>query len=214
LYKNRVTSKDLSLVAFRYDLDSDFAARLPQIYIFTLPVAVGDCHQALGEYSKALGQYTLSSTYAYINVAIEVPALWIKVAQNYIAWGNDQYKQGDVQGALDTYLKLITPTDHAPNSLLYQGVFASYGNKVKNPIATITKPETSNQNPLTISIVLDARTKLRMINAGLDFWGFSVNHFPIFKSTTSRASPPTSRSRPSRPSGSSSTSQHAVRTNS
>ncbi len=181
LYEKRIASVDLAFVGFRYDLDSDFAARLPQLYFFTLPVAMGDCYHELGEYNSALAQYTKAGTYQFINQPIEIPALWIKVAQNYLVWGDDRYRQNEVSSALDLYSKIILPDDTAPNSELYQGAFTSYGNQVKDLIATIANPDESTLNPKTISIVLDAHNKLNMIEAGLDFWGFSANHFPIFK---------------------------------
>lgn len=181
LYDKRIASKDLAFVGFRYDLDSDFAAKLPHMYFFSLPVAMGDCYQELGDYNAALAQYTKAAEYKYLNTSIEAPALWLKIAENYLAWGNDHYKQSEVQTALDVYSKIILPNDTAPNSLLYQGVFATFGNQIKNFIAAIANPDNSALNPKVIAVVLGARNKLKMIAAGLDFWGYSANHFPIFK---------------------------------
>jgi hypothetical protein len=182
LYEQRVASTDLTFVGFRYDLDSDFAVRLPQLYFFTLPVAIGDCHHELGAFAEAVAQYTQAAGYKFVNTAIEVPALWIRLAQTFLAWGDSHYRDGEVQSALDTYSKVLTPDGQAPaGSVLYAGALAPYGDQVKELIDDIGGAQSSTLNPKTVSIVLDVRNKLRMIAAGLDFFGFHANHFPIFK---------------------------------
>lgn len=180
-YAQRVDLKDLAVVNIAYNAFTDLAVNLPHMYLYQLPVCIGDCHHHLGEYNKALTQYQTASAYQYINTSIEVPALWIRVARNYLEWGNSNYKNEEVQKAADTYINIITADDKTPVSPLYKDKLKVYGDQVSALIAAIGDPDASTLNPDTINIVLDARNRLRMINAGLDYFGFPANYFPIFK---------------------------------
>lgn len=180
-YAQRVDLKDLAVVNIGYNAITDLAVNLPHMYLYQLPVCIGDCHHHLGEYPKALAQYQTASAYQYINTSIEVPALWIRVARNYLEWGNSHYKNEEVQKAFDTYVNIITVDDKTPASPLYKDKLKVYGDQVSALIAAIADPDASTLNPDTINIVLDARNRLRMINAGLDYFGFPANYFPIFK---------------------------------
>ncbi|MEV0117662.1 hypothetical protein AB0H77_31235 [Streptomyces sp. NPDC050844] len=182
MYRPRIERLDPVHLGLRFDLDAGFAAKLPHLYFFVLPVAIGDCHHHLGAFPTALDWYSKAATYRFINVTAELPSVWQKAAQNYLAWGNDLYKQAETPAALDAYSYVIRPDGEAPaGSPLYQGAYARYGDLVKEYIATLPDDAAETLSPKTISIVIDVRNKLRMIEAGLDFWGFSTNFFPIFK---------------------------------
>jgi hypothetical protein len=180
-YAQRVDLKDLAVVNIGYNAITDLAINLPHMYLYQLPVCMGDCHHYLGEYSKALSQYQTAAAYQYINTNIEVPALWIRVARNYLEWGNSFYKNNEVQKAFDTYVNVITADDKTPASPLYKDKLKGYGDQVSALIAAIADPDASTLNPDTVNIVLDVRNRLKMIHAGLDYFGFPANYFPIFK---------------------------------
>lgn len=180
-YDKRVDLKDLTAVNIGYNLITDLAINLPHMYLYQLPVCIGDCFHHLGEYNKALEQYQKAAAYQYINNNIEVPALWIRMGRNYLEWGNSFYKNEDIQKALNAYINVITVDNKTPASPLYKDKLKVYGDQVSVLIAAIADPDASNLNPDTINIVLDARNRLRMINAGLDYFGFPANYFPIFK---------------------------------
>lgn len=180
-YAQRVDLKELAVVNIGYNAITDLAINLPHMYLYQLPVCMGDCHHHLGEYNKALSQYQTAAGYQYINTSIEVPSLWIRVARNYLEWGNSHYKNEEVQKAFDTYVNVITADDKTPASPLYKDKLKAYGDQVSVLIAAIADPDASTLNPDTINIVLDIRNRLRMINAGLDYFGFPANYFPIFK---------------------------------
>lgn len=182
LFEMRVLAKDLKQIKPVYELKTDFASRLPHLYFYQIPVCIADCYHKLGEYSKALSGYLDAAGYEYVNKAIEIPALWLKIAINYLEWGNLQYKKGEPQDALTQYTQVIKPNDNAPaSSALYKKPLKIYGDKVKLLLASIDNPSNSNLNPKLISTVLDIRLKIQSIAAGLDFWGFPANFFPIFK---------------------------------
>lgn len=180
-YAKRVDLKELAVVNIGYNAITDLAVNLPHMYLYQLPVCLGDCYHHLGDYSKALQHYQTAAGYQYINTAIEVPALWIRAGRNYLEWGNSFYKNNEVQKATDTYINVITVDDKTPASPLYKDKLKAYGDQVSTLIANIADPDASVLNPDTVNIVLDIRNRLRMINAGLDYFGFPANYFPIFK---------------------------------
>lgn len=181
-YTKRAASKNFSEVVFTYAIKADLAVKLPHLYFYTLPVCIGDCYHNLGEYSKALQQYKKASEYKFINASYEVPSLWLKVAQNYLQWGNALFKDEDVQEALNVYSNIIKPDDSVrAASLLYSGKLNAYGTKVAAMIADVENAESSTLNPAVTGLVIDARTQLKKIAAGLDFYGFPANYVPIFK---------------------------------
>ncbi|MDR4498706.1 MAG: tetratricopeptide repeat protein [Candidatus Scalindua sp.] len=181
-YKKRVNLNSLEAVNIGYNLTTDIAVNLPHMYMYQLLVCIGDCYHYLGEFAKALEQYLNASNYQYINTNIELPALWIKIARNYHEWGNFHYRNENVQKASDVYVNVILANDAVPvNSPLYKDKLGIYGNQVAVLINNINNPDSSTLNPDTINLVLDVRNRLKMITAGLDYFGVPPNYFPIFK---------------------------------
>lgn len=180
-YEKRVDLTTLDAVNIGYYLATDIAINLPHMYLYQLPVCLADCYHHLGEFNKAQDQYQKAAAYQYINVNIEVPALWIRMGRNYLEWGNSFYKNDEIQKALDVYKNVITPDDQTPDSPLYKDKMNTYGVKVSALIAAIADPDAADLNPDAVNIVLDSRNRLRMIRAGLDYSGFPTNYFPIFK---------------------------------
>ena len=182
LFEKRVSANDFYRITPAYELATDFASRLPHLYFYQIPICIADCYNKLGEYNKALNTYLNAAKYQYINLNFEVPALWLKIASNYLDWGNSMYKNGEPQDALTQYSKVIKPDDTVPVSApLYKTVLKNYGDQVATFIAAIDNPAASNLNPKVKSIILDVRAKILSIAAGLDFWGYQANFFPIFK---------------------------------
>nr|WP_320192893.1 hypothetical protein [uncultured Desulfobacter sp.] len=181
-YANRITENRFDRIRPNFELDTDVVLNLPHMYSFTLPVCIGDCYHHLGEFQKAFNQYKKASSYQYINQAYEIPSLWMKIAKNYLEWGDFYYKDYNPEEAITQYTKVITIKDTVPNdSFLYKGVMDNYGNKVGSLITDIDNAEKSTLNPNIITMILEIRTHLTKIAAGLDFTGFPAEYFPIFK---------------------------------
>src|SRR5690606_224952 len=181
-YEKRTVLQGVEAIKNNYILATDIAINLPHMYLYQLPVCIGDCYHYLGEFKKAEEQYLKASAYEYINTAVEVPALWLKLGQNYLEWGNSHYKNDDVQKAANVYMNVIQPDGTVPvNSPLYKNKLNEYGAQVSNLINNIADADASELNPVTINLVLDISNKLKMINAGLDYFGVPANYFPIFK---------------------------------
>ena len=182
IYKTRLKSADLGLVNFRYDLDSDFSLRLPHLYYFSLPVKIGDCYAELGQYDAAISSYRDAANYEYINETVEMPALWLRLAEAALMSGDLLYRQGRPVEAVELYAQVMTLEGEVPNNaFLYDGPLEPFGDQVALAIADLDNASESALNPRLLGVLLDIRTKLRMIKAGLNFWGIPANYFPIFK---------------------------------
>ena len=87
LYKNRVTATTLEGLQWFPLLPTDFAAQLPHLFYYVIPVALGDSYHALGEFEKAEHNDLQAAGYAFINLDIEAAALWRKLAENVFRGG-------------------------------------------------------------------------------------------------------------------------------
>jgi tetratricopeptide (TPR) repeat protein len=180
LYRTRIEDVTAAALGLRFDDEAGFAVKLPHLYYFVLPVAIGDCHHELGSHDLAVTWYTQAASYEFINTAVEAPNVWGKTARSYLSWGNDLYRQGQVSAALDVYTVVI-PTDPNNPGSLYSDPFAGYGAQVLPFVRALDQTPPDTLSPTVTAIVLEVRNRLRMIEAGLDFWGHSTSFFPIFK---------------------------------
>lgn len=185
VYKWRVERLNLSDLIWRYDLPSDFAVQLPHLYFYVIPVALGDCYHALGEYDTAESYYLNAADYQYINTALEIPALWRKLAENTLAWGDWLYRNDEFQAALEIYRKVLEPPGTAAvvwvDSPLYKHAqLARVGEQVKSMLTTYETAGVGNLNPTLAAAVLEIRARVLQLNAGLDFLGTPANVVPIW----------------------------------
>ena len=180
LYRARAGDVTAAALGLRFDGDAGFAVKLPHLYYFVLPVAIGDCHHELGAYPLALKWYSQAAAYEFINADAEAPNIWSKTAQNFLSWGNDLYRQGQTSAALDVYTHVI-PADPNNPGPLYTAPFAGYGAQVLPFAQDPGQDPPATLSPVVTGVVLEIRNRLRMIEAGLDYWGQSTSFFPIFK---------------------------------
>ncbi len=61
--------------------------------------------QALGDYANAETYYLQAAAYQYINAAVEVPFVWLALANLYLAWGNSLFLNGDAAAATAVYTR-------------------------------------------------------------------------------------------------------------
>ncbi len=182
LYKSRLKSTDLALLNFRYDLDSDFSLRLPHLYYFSLPVKIGDCYRELGQYDQAIDSFRDAANYEFLNEVVEMPSVWLRLAEVALLSGDLLFRQGKPVEAVEVYTQVMTLEEKAAEgAFLYDGPLEVFGDKVAQVIDDLDNAANSNLNPRLSGILVDIRTKLRMIKAGLNFWGIPANYFPIFK---------------------------------
>ncbi|MCC7209505.1 MAG: hypothetical protein IT323_19505 [Anaerolineae bacterium] len=158
---------------------------LTHLYGYVIPVALGDCYNGLGEFNTAETYYLQAANYQYINLSLEVPALWQKLARNVLNWGDSLYKADEFQNALDVYRKVLnvpgaTPVVE-PNAPLYQHAkLKATGDAVRAMLENYDTLGVGALNPMLASVVLEIRARLLQLAAGLDFLGMLSSYVPIW----------------------------------
>jgi len=181
LYAARVTLTALPDVLLAPQQPADVALALPHDYYYVIPLALAECYQALGEYATAETYYLQAAGYAYLNATIEVPYVWIGLANLYLDWGNSLFKGGDPASALPVYSKVLTPDMKPPSSSLYTlpGLKPAW-TVAQQVIASLSTVTTLNVNPQIAAVIVDVQQQLIKISAGLDFWGVWAPAVPIW----------------------------------
>ncbi|MBW7475378.1 hypothetical protein K0T92_11515 [Paenibacillus oenotherae] len=185
IYKSRIDYADIRRIRWHDDIITDFSIQLPHLYFYVLPTALGDCYHALGDYETAQSYYLNAANYEYINLAFELPSLWLKLATNVLHWGDLLYKNDDFAKAAEIYRLVANAPGAAspinPDSPLYKAEkLAVTGAKVQ---AMLVEYEASGSigamNPQLAIVVLTIRNRLAQIAANLDFLGMA-NIVPIW----------------------------------
>lgn len=186
LYERMATTTDLSLLHCQVQPPPILVAYLPYIYCFVLPMSIGDCLAAMGDYVGAEKRYQSVLAYKYLNQAVEVPRVWTRLADLYLAWGDSLYRAaGSTTAAFAPaaarYALIVAANNTIPaTSPLYAPApFATLKTRAA-AIAAATAPLTLDDNPEVIGKILQARLKLQQIGAGLNFFGFGANYVPPF----------------------------------
>ncbi|MDN7676662.1 hypothetical protein QZM22_30335 [Burkholderia oklahomensis] len=161
---------------------------LPHDYFYTIPLAIAQCYQALGDYANAETYYLQAAGYTYLNTTTEGPYVWVALAGLYAAWGDSLYRQGDRAGAAAIYSKVVTPgSPAAPATSLYQ--FAGLAVAAKSATALLPQLATLAQSGIggvsaddvaIATALLKIYAKLVQIGAGLDYWGNYAAAVPIW----------------------------------
>lgn len=166
----------------RFELD------VPHHYGFTLCVGIGKAYRQLGRFEDALGEFRAAAQYKYINRRIEVPFLWVEFARTYLEWGNHLYRRDDRAGAREHYTRIVnavlSSVDLDPTSELYSiGIFADVKAAVTLLIPELESPSEGGAaiDPQIELIVRQAYQRLRMIEAGLNWFGLTESPVTVFR---------------------------------
>src|SRR5919106_1760029 len=81
VYKPRIMATTLEGLTFWEHIETNFVAYIPHLFFFMLPIAIGDTYVALGRYQKALDEYQSSLSYPFLNLGIEAPYVWLRMAK-------------------------------------------------------------------------------------------------------------------------------------
>lgn len=178
-------TKDYGLLT-AYLAPTQTVAYLPHMYFYIIPMCMADCYTGMGSLSKAVQTYQSVLPYPYINQNYEIIKVWTRLAQAYLDSGDLSYRNAKDNTAAfadaKTFYENIVMTDKTLNnaSPLYANAkFAGIKTRVTTALAA-ADPSTVNDNPLIISIVLSALTKLQQIKSGFNFFGFGKNYAPPF----------------------------------
>ena len=186
LYETMQVTNDLSLLHIQAAPAPMFVAYLPYIYFFVLPMSLGDCYLASGDFASAEAAYRNALTYPYLNQNVEVVQVWTRLAQTYVAWGDSTYRAaGDSAGAwpaaAEVYGKVLNPDGTIPlaSPLYAHPAFATMVARA-TAIAAAADPMTVDDNAAVSLPIAKARLRLSQIAAGLNFLGFAPNYLPPF----------------------------------
>jgi tetratricopeptide (TPR) repeat protein len=179
VYDVRIGVDHLDALVWRGDDVSDFAAQLPHLVHFTLPLAIGDCLHHLGRFAEAESRYTAVAGYRFLNLTIEAMVVWQRLAENYQVWGDTLYRADEPEAALDVYLKVITEADGVPEASV---LFSTPNLKIPADQARAFYADftLTEIDPARRTIILEIRARLAQLAAGLDFFGQLATRVPIF----------------------------------
>lgn len=180
-FKPRIDTARLSDLGIDLTDPVLFVTYLTQVRGFTLPLALGDTYHALGRFDLAAHYYLMAREYRYLNLTIERPMLWARLARTYLAEGDRLYRQQDPDGARQCYERIVKMGDEGftVDSPLYAGAFAPL---IDETLGLLNAPD-----PLAFDIVdytrrllvLQALANLQQIAQGINYLGFSEALVPI-----------------------------------
>lgn len=165
-------------------------AYLTHIYSWVIPMAIGDCHAALGSFDEAEAEYLRTRDYRYLNRVVESVALWTRLADLYVDWGDSRYRnaRNDVSTfdrAASLYERVVGLDGTIdPESPLYDhDALASVRSRVEAALPDLFDedgdPVRIAENPRILLPILRAHGRLTQIDAELNFLGYGV-YIPPF----------------------------------
>ena len=185
IYEARIGADTLEALRTHDHLEGNFVAYLGHLYGFVLPMSIGDCHLHLKDFAEALKWYGTAQSYPFLNLAVEAPVLWLKLAGAVISLAHDSYAAGDTAEARAEYEKVVRleAPEIDPTSPLYApGVFAGLRAQVEAIVAAPEPLDPEVHNPAVATLVLLARLNLQNIAAGIDLPLLSLQReqVPVF----------------------------------
>jgi hypothetical protein len=182
VYAKRANALTFREIDFRIVDTSTTTFYLTHLYAYVLLVKMGDCYKALGQYANAEKYYTLAAGYTYINLTIEATALWIRMANNAVAWGDSFYKDEDLPGAKAQYAKLITENGQVPATFFYNTASLKVpADGARTLIQNILARPLPAVNWEIAIAVLTALQRIQQITDGLDFYGLALSPIHTFE---------------------------------
>jgi hypothetical protein len=186
-YDTLATTSDVSLLMGYLVNYTTTVAYLPHVYFWVLPMAIGDCHAALGSYAEAEKEYLSTLDYKWINKVVESVNLWLRLAELYVDWGDRLYRQArnvvadftPARAKYEQVMRLNNTVDN--NSPLYKSaVFAAMKTRANAAIhAMFVNNSVLLENPRVKGVLARARMQLTKIDSGLNFLGMSLTLPPF-----------------------------------
>ncbi len=190
VYVNRIDARALNEIV-RQPIDvAGVAINLPHYYYYVIPLGLAECNHALGRYTEAEGLYFRAASYPFLNVTIEAPYVWQRLATLYLDWGDFLFRQDAVADARGVYERVLTIDAAVPASALYGTPSLQPGADVGRAVianlkafiarATDTSVMVPDLNPVIVALILQVHQQLLKIAGGLDFWGNWHPSVPIW----------------------------------
>lgn len=186
-YQQLSVTSDLKLLMAYLNDYTVTIAYLTHVYYWIIPMAIGDCHAALGSYAEAETEYLSTLNYKFLNQVVESVNLWLRLAELYLDWGDRLYRQArnvvaefaQAKQKYELVMRLNNTIDQ--NSPLYKSPkFAQMRNRANAMIqARFVSNTAIAENPRIQMVFLRARMQLTKIANELNFIGLGV-HIPPF----------------------------------
>ncbi|MFR9773795.1 hypothetical protein [Nocardia sp. SC052] len=182
LYEPRRDATSLLGLVWAPATTADTAARLAHIYYFETALGLGDAYAGLEEWDLARSWYLAAADYKFVNMAIEAPLLWHRIAATYLGEGDGWYRRDELQKAAHAYANVLKPVDlTAPiASPLYEHTRLSATGALIPALMTDPESPPDKLGAGTAALVLDIAQRLSQIAAGLDWFGVPANFVPPF----------------------------------
>ncbi len=185
-YKDRVALQDITILTGVNASYTQLVAYFPQLYFFVIPMAMGDCYLAMGDFERAETTYLSVLPYPYLSQATEVPMLWMRLADVQLQWGRHLYTQArsDVArypeaGARYARIVRADRTVDTASPLYAHAQLAPMRARIA-AIATSPNPLALDENPAIIQRVLSALGFLDQIAGNLNYFGLPNDYIPPF----------------------------------
>ncbi|WP_380676487.1 hypothetical protein [Salinigranum sp. GCM10025319] len=195
VYRPRIDTDDIAALGLRITAPGVITAYLPHLYAFVIPQALGDCYHELGKFARAEEHYLDAAEYSYLNRRYEAPALWARLAENAVAWGDHEYRREEIERCMGIYGRLVTEEGEAPDdSPLYTiEAFAGVADDAREIIERLDEADPLGVDTATSGEMADplsgfdpsiarplaiAWARWSYLTAGLDFFGTTFT--PIF----------------------------------
>lgn len=181
IYKSRIEAVDLEGISFYEVVDVNFVAYFVHLYYFVLPISIGDTYMAMGLYQKALAEYRSVLAYPFLNMGIEAPYVWLKMANAYLNWGNTLYRRDQRAAARQKYEFIVKSNLSVPASELYQGRLAALQGQATETLKEIRNEAHGTVNPAVAAVIIQASMRLQYLAQGFNFFGIGVDYAPVFR---------------------------------
>lgn len=186
-YDTLAGTLDVGLLTDFLTAHATTVAYLPHVYFWNLPMAIGDCHAALGSYAEAENEYLSTFDYKYLNQEVEAVNLWLRLAELYLDWGDRLYRQAANDtaafgAARDMYERVMSLDNKLDDgSPLYSpAIFAALKARAATAIQVMfVDGAESDDNPRLLGVLARARLQLTKITNGLNFLGVSLTLPPF-----------------------------------
>lgn len=183
LLEPRIQADTLSALETYYFSPVQFVAYLAHVAGFILPMAIGDTYSQLGDYGQAATFYLKARDYKYLNIPIERPMVWARVARMFVLLGNRLYRGQNPAAAQKQYEKIVRIGNNNTFVLsgdLYSGGFGPVQGEV---LAFLNAPDRVNFGAMDYTrraIILEALNNLTQILQHINYLGFPDDFIPIY----------------------------------
>ncbi|UCC29691.1 MAG: hypothetical protein JSU86_15985 [Phycisphaerales bacterium] len=183
LYEPRITLESVQVSQIFLVDTASTTFYLTHLYAFVLAVKIGDCYHDLGQYELAERYYLQAADYTYLNTNVEAVAVWIRLANNVVEWGDSLYKQEDLPAAKAQYSRLVLDNGTVPagSNLYTPASLKTATDQAKDLIQNIEARPLPVVNWEIAMTVLTAYARLQQIADNLDFYGLALSPIHTFE---------------------------------